>query len=146
MPLRAAAAAAARRTAELIELRFRLPEIARSSVPVTAGRVGLAVGVPTAGGSTGGARSGVALRVLVLDLLARGRKHIPLAAGQVQALAVGLTGLRVLHEAVERMAGVRDLRRPVGTPGDAEQRLLDRALRDRLAVGQQLGRVCRAGG
>ena len=43
----------------------------------------------------------------------------------MQVLAPGLTRLRVLHEEVERVAAVGDLRRPVGTAGDAEQRSLD---------------------
>ena len=66
----------------------------------------------------------VVAAVAAVDLRAGRREHVPLGAGELQALAVGLAGLRVLNEPVERMAGVGDLRRAVGAARDAEQRLL----------------------
>ena len=79
------------------------------------------------------------------DLRAGGREHVPLRPVHVQALAVGLSRLRVLHEPVEGVAGVRDLARPVRAAYDAEQRLLCRAAAGRLAVGEERRPVRRAG-
>src|SRR5918996_248987 len=56
------------------------------------------------------------------DLLSGRRDREPAGAECRQALAVRLTGLRVLREAVERVAVVRDLGLPVGPPRGSELR------------------------
>src|ERR671921_739727 len=56
------------------------------------------------------------------DLLAGRREGDPATAERVQALAVGVAGLHVVLEAIERMAVVGDLRRAVGPLGGCDHR------------------------
>src|SRR6187551_2329091 len=58
----------------------------------------------------------------MLELLARGGEHVPLAPIEVEALALDLAALRVLEEAVERVALVGHLRLAVTAVQHAEQR------------------------
>src|SRR5262245_9238082 len=73
----------------------------------------------------------------VLDLLAGGAQRVPLGAEVVQALAVGLSRLRIADVPVRRVACVGDLLAAVRAPGGSQQPLLDATPCDRPAVRQQ---------
>jgi hypothetical protein len=81
---------------------------------------------------------------LLRDLLACGREHVPAGAEVVQVLAVGQSRPGVPDEAVERVAGVSHLLRPVGPARRPEQPLLGPATGNRLAVREQRRPVGRA--
>src|SRR4051794_3276947 len=74
---------------------------------------------------------------VVVDLLARRRHGVPLGAEAVDALPLGVSGLLVLHEVVDRVTLVGHLGLAVRAGGRAEQRRLGLAGRLWLAGRQQ---------
>src|SRR5215211_1739690 len=62
------------------------------------------------------------LGTFLLDLVAGRRQHVPLGAERLDALAVGVAGLAVTGEVVQRVAVVGDLGLAVGPGGGPQQR------------------------